>query len=99
MTTTPIQPRLKPIYPAYRLDDCVFRIGAQLGITAEFEDPEGHLWALVSALDGRPLASVISAVRDEFPELTEQDVLDGVEMLDNEGFLEGYSGVGAGVKG
>lgn len=88
VTTTPIQPRLKPIYPAYRLDDCVFRIGAQLGITAEFEDPEGHLWALVSALDGRPLASVISAVRDEFPELTEQDVRDGVEMLDNEGFLE-----------
>lgn len=88
MTKMPLQPRLKPIYPAYQLNDCVFRIGAQLGITAEFEDPDGHLWALVSALDGRPFSSVISAVRDQFPGLTERDILEGVELLDGEGFLE-----------
>lgn len=88
MTTLPERPRIKPIYPAYRLDERVFRIGAQLGITAEFDDPEGHLWGVVSALDGKPLQSAISAVQEQFPELTEQDVLDGVSLLENHGFLE-----------
>ena len=71
-----------------RLDDRVFRIGAQLGITAEFDDPEHQLWSLVAALDGRPLPDVVQAVQREFPELTEQDVLDGITLLDQEGFLE-----------
>ncbi|WP_454158556.1 ThiF family adenylyltransferase [Microbacterium lacticum] len=100
MATSPSHPRLKPIYPAYRLDDHVFRIGAQLGITAEFDDPEHQLWSLVTALDGRPLTDVVHAVQREFPELTDQDVLDGISLLDQEGFIEesfpgAESGIGA----
>ncbi|WP_157085824.1 ThiF family adenylyltransferase [Devriesea agamarum] len=88
MDKLPSRPRLKPIYPAYRLDDRVFRIGAQLGITAEFDDPEHQLWALVTALDGRSLHDVVRAVRQDFPELTENDILDGITLLNQEGFLE-----------
>lgn len=88
MTVTPSHPRLKPIYPAYQLDDRVFRIGAQLGITAEFDDPGQKLWSLVAILDGRPLEDVVQTLQQDFPELTEQDILDGIELLDQEGFLE-----------
>ena len=31
------KPRIKQIYPVYRLNEMIFRIGAQLGITIEFE--------------------------------------------------------------
>ncbi|PXA75896.1 heme biosynthesis protein HemY [Auritidibacter sp. NML100628] len=84
----PSNPRLKPIYPAYRVDERVFRIGAQLGITAEFDDPDHQLWLLVTVLDGRPVHDAVRAVQRHFPELTENDILDGIALLDQEGFLE-----------
>ena len=52
-------PRIKPIYPLYRLNKTEFRIGAQLGITAEFTDPDGQLWELAIRLNGRPVEIVI----------------------------------------
>lgn len=82
------KPRIKPIYPLYRLNSKEFRIGAQLGITAEFGDPEGQLWELASRLDGRPVMTVVEEVRKKFPELTVEDVLEGIQLLDNEGFVE-----------
>lgn len=88
MQRTPVRPRLKPIHPAYRLDERAFRIGAQLGITAEFDDPDRQLWCLVTSLDGRPLASAIESVQLEFPQLSTEEILDGIALLDREGFLE-----------
>ncbi|WP_199446259.1 ThiF family adenylyltransferase [Auritidibacter sp. NML100628] len=88
MAKVPSNPRLKPIYPAYRVDERVFRIGAQLGITAEFDDPDHQLWLLVTVLDGRPVHDAVRAVQRHFPELTENDILDGIALLDQEGFLE-----------
>ncbi len=84
----PSHPRIKPIYPVYRLDDRAFRIGAQLGITAEFDDPDQHLWSLVNALDGQPVHAAIKAVQQEFPDLSENEIMDGVALLNQEGFLE-----------
>lgn len=81
-------PRIKPIYPIYRLNDTVFRIGAQLGITAEFADPEGQFWSLVNVLDGRPLSQVVATVRAQHPQLSEQDILQGISLLDREGFVD-----------
>lgn len=82
------KPRIKPIYPLYRLNKKEFRIGAQLGITAEFGDPEGQLWELASRLDGRNVESVINEIIELFPELSVEDVIQGINLLDNEGFLE-----------
>lgn len=70
------QPRVKPIYPLYRLNENEFRIGAQLGITAEFNDPEKQMWELAKRLDGRNLREVINEVRELFPELTVEDILE-----------------------
>lgn len=98
VTTTFSHPRLKPIYPAYRLDDRVFRIGAQLGITAEFDDPEQKLWKIVTVLDGRPLPDIIRIVQQDFPRMTEQDILEGITLLDQEGFLEeGFPGANSDI--
>lgn len=88
MRSIATRPRIKPIYPAYRLDERVFRIGAQLGISAEFDDPEGQLWTLVSVLDGRPLADAVSPVLEKYPELREKDVIEAVGLLEQEGFVE-----------
>ncbi|WP_017471376.1 ThiF family adenylyltransferase [Amphibacillus jilinensis] len=81
-------PRIKPIYPLYRLNKEEFRIGAQLGITAEFGDPDGHLWELASRLDGRNLEHVIKDMIETFPELSRKDIIEGIDLLNNEGFLE-----------
>lgn len=82
------QPRIKPIYPVYRLNETTFRIGAQLGITTEFEDPEGKLYELVKVLDGRKLETVIKHMKIQFPDLTDQDIFEGLDILNNEGLLE-----------
>lgn len=82
-------PQVKPIYPIYRLDGRTFRIGAQLGITAEFDDPDGQMWTLVSNLDGRDLSEVVDAVLARHPELSAGDVTDGVALLASHGFLAG----------
>jgi molybdopterin/thiamine biosynthesis adenylyltransferase len=82
-------PRIKRIYPVYRLTDSSFRIGAQFGITAEFDDPEGQVWALVHLLDGaRPLAAIVDEMQRRFPHLSATDVEHGILALDDEGFIE-----------
>ncbi|HEV8632811.1 MAG TPA: ThiF family adenylyltransferase [Chloroflexota bacterium] len=82
-------PRVKPIYPVYRVTDTSFRIGAQFGITAEFDDAEGQVWALVQLLDGtRDFPAIVAEMRDRFPGLTDDDIERGILALDQEGFLE-----------
>lgn len=88
MRTKYKRPRIKPIYPLYRLNKKEFRIGAQLGITAEFGDQDGQLWELASRLDGRPIEVVIDEMQILFPNLTSDDIVEGIELLDREGFLE-----------
>ncbi|MEY8742753.1 ThiF family adenylyltransferase [Bacillales bacterium AN1005] len=39
-------------------------------------------------MDGRNLREVINEVRELFPELTVEDILEGVQLLDEEGFIE-----------
>lgn len=81
-------PRIKPIYPLYKLNNHEFRIGAQLGITAEFCDPDEQLWELASRLDGRSIESIITEIQALFPDLKDEDIIEGIELLDKEGFIE-----------
>lgn len=92
-----MKPRIKPIYPLFRLNKTTFRIGAQLGISAEFGDPEGQLWELATRLTGKSVEQVICEVKGLFPDLTDKDILDAIEMLDNEGFVEENSDNKSGV--
>lgn len=82
-------PRVKPIYPVYRVTGSTFRVGAQVGITREFDDPDGQVWELVRLLDGtRSVHDIVSAMRDRYPSLSAGDVEDVIRALDQEGLLD-----------
>lgn len=83
-----INPRIKPIYPVYQLNEQLFRIGAQLAITTEFEDPEGKLFELVRILDGRNIDDIVEYMTTMFSDLTKDDVMDGLDILSNENLIE-----------
>jgi molybdopterin/thiamine biosynthesis adenylyltransferase len=81
--------RFKPIYPVYRVTGSTFRIGAQLGITAEIYDPEGQGWLLAHLMDGtRSFHEIVTAMQAQFPSLGREDIEEGVEAFDQQGFLE-----------
>src|SRR4051794_25300407 len=83
------RPRLKPIYPLYRLDDDTIRVGAQRQLTLEFRDPRGHVWELLRLADGsRDVVSLIQDMRCRFPELSDDAVMDGLERLDRVALLD-----------
>lgn len=83
-------PRIKKIYPIYRMSSTTFRIGAQRGITKEFDDPTNQLWTLAHLLDGRAIDKVLLAEKKAFPDInmTDDYILDGIRLLDSEGFIE-----------
>lgn len=83
-------PRIKPIYPMYQMDPDTFRIGAQIGITKEFKDPTHQLWNLSKLLNGQSINKVLEKEQKLFPQvhMTDQYILDGVALLDKEGFIE-----------
>lgn len=83
------RPRLKPIYPLYRLDQTRVRVGAQRGLTVEFRDPAGQVWELLHLADGsRSLAQLIADMRTRFPQLSAEDVVRGLAEMDRAGLLD-----------
>lgn len=83
-----LRPVIKGCMPVYRLSESVFRIGAQLGVTSQFTDPKGQMWTLIQVLDGRSLNEIVAAVVTDHPELTENDVISALQILDESGFLD-----------
>jgi molybdopterin/thiamine biosynthesis adenylyltransferase len=82
-------PRIKPIYPKYQLNEECFRIGAQLGITTEFEDSTKEFWTLTNKLTGdRKVEDIVLEMQREYPHLTDTDILDGINLLNEQGVLE-----------
>lgn len=82
-------PRIKPIYPLYQLNETSFRIGAQLGITTEFDDEEGQFWTLSNLMDGhRTFSEIAIEMTKKYPELTPSDVKKGIDFLNAEGLVE-----------
>lgn len=82
------RPVIKRSMPVYHLTDTIFRIGAQLGITSQFNDPKGHMQCLIAALDGSDLQHIIQRVQETYPNLSNSDILQGLEVLDQQGFLD-----------
>lgn len=84
------RPRIKSIYPIYKLNNESFRIGAQIGITKEFIDPTHQLWTLVNLLDGRPIEEILKQEKAAFPNLnlTDNYILDGIDLLSKEELIE-----------
>lgn len=63
-------PRIKEIYPIYKLHDNLFRVGSQIGITTEISDEDDKMWSLVNILDGRAINDVVDIMLTKYPDLT-----------------------------
>jgi len=75
-----MKPKIKTVYPVYRVREDLLRIGAEPGITDDVEESHGEMARFLSLLDGqKDIKEVTRAMQGEFPEITEQDVL---ELLD-----------------
>ena len=81
-------PRIKEIYPIYKLHDNLIRVGSQIGITTEISDEDDKMWSLVNILDGRAINDVVDIMLTKYPDLTEQDIIGAIEILDKEGVIE-----------
>ncbi|MGO2564268.1 MAG: ThiF family adenylyltransferase [Brochothrix thermosphacta] len=82
-------PRIKPIYPLYKLNKKNFRVGAQLGITTEFDDEKGQFWILSNLMDGfRTFKQIVFEMKNIYPELTSIDIEKGIDLLNEEGLVE-----------
>lgn len=64
-----------------------------MNITREFEDPTGQLWDFVKRLDGRELPLIEADLQAIYPEVTHDDIVFALELLDKEGFIEEYQDV------
>lgn len=85
-----LRPIIKKTLPIYRLNDSVFRIGAQLGITSEFTDSKHEMWDLVHALDGSEWPQVRSRIKQSHPNLSDADIDDGLNTLDKLGYVDEF---------
>lgn len=82
-------PRIKPIYPLYKLNKKNFRVGAQLGVTTEFDDEKGQFWILSNLMDGfRTFKQIVFEMKNIYPELTSIDIEKGIDLLNEEGLVE-----------
>lgn len=84
------RPCIKDIYPIYKLSDTMFRIGAQINITTEFNDPTGELWELVTRLNGTELNIIFKEMKELFPNITLSAIEYGIDLLANEGLIEEF---------
>lgn len=46
------------------------------------------MWSLVNILDGRTINDVVDIMLTKYPDLTEQDIIGAIELLDKEGLLK-----------
>lgn len=82
------RPVIKRTLPIYRLDNSVFRIGAQLGTTSEFTDPKCEMWDLVQSLNGSEWQTIVKRMKDMHPRLSEKDIEKGLSDLDKLGYVD-----------
>jgi len=84
------RPRIKPEHDAFLTREGNVRIGGGVhGIAAEIEDPDGWVWTLVKACDGkRDRAEVVAEVRQDHPYLSDQDVTTAIDDLASAGHIE-----------
>ena len=83
-------PRVKPEHTPIRASGGRIRIGGAIqGIAAEILDPTGAIWTLLDCLDGsRSVRDVVAEVRLRHPDLTSDNVLQGLAQLIDAGHVE-----------
>jgi molybdopterin-synthase adenylyltransferase len=84
-------PMIKHAMGASRVSPTAIILGAlQWGIGVELTDDErGTLWTLLQLMDGsRTRAEIVTAMQSEYPDLDGASILDAIDSLVAEGFVE-----------
>lgn len=88
----PQKPKIKSLYPIYKVTDDLIRIGAEPNVTADVDNSDGMMHSFLELLDGtRRAEDIVAELRKQYPETTMQDVLDGLHVLMNLNFIEDAS--------
>lgn len=83
-------PRVRTQHRPHRYGNDRIRIG---GTTREINDPEGHVWAALNAMDGtRTPQEVVARMRRAYPRLTEAEATGIVDRLLTSGYVEDAAG-------
>jgi molybdopterin-synthase adenylyltransferase len=84
------RPRVKPEHAPYRIKGGKIRIGGvSFGIAAEIEDPDGSVWAMLSAMDGsRSLDEVVAHVAEAYPGERREQLAAAAQQLIESGYVE-----------
>ena len=58
-------------------------LGSQIGITTEISDEDDKMWSLVNIFRWKDyLMSVVDIMLTKYPDLTEQDIIGAIELLE-----------------
>lgn len=87
------KPRKKQAYPHVVLGGNLYIAG--FGQHTKYEDPDGCVRRLIELMDGsHTVKNIIEIICGEFPNLTETIVIDAIQDIDNDGFLEEAAHIG-----
>ncbi|MBW6439288.1 ThiF family adenylyltransferase [Actinoplanes hulinensis] len=90
MASVEWRPRIKPEHGLYRMPDGRVRIGgAVYGVAAEVDDPDGLVWAMLSAADGtRSVEDIAAHVTATFEHEEPATVIASVQRFIDAGYLD-----------
>jgi molybdopterin-synthase adenylyltransferase len=82
------RPKFKQIHPVIEMEPGLIRLGELFGTAIELEDPDGSIRQLIKLMDGtRTVEQIYKDLSVDYVNLTMQDVIEGVEGLNEYGFL------------
>ncbi|SDJ06541.1 ThiF family adenylyltransferase [Alteribacillus bidgolensis] len=83
--------KFKETIPFFVLDNEI-QIGEEEGVAGFLEDPDGSVKLLVENLDGsKDIEEIIHLVQKQYPNISDEEITNALEVLANEGYLENAS--------
>ncbi|MGF9942858.1 ThiF family adenylyltransferase [Priestia megaterium] len=86
-----MKPKFKETIPVFFINDEI-HIGEEDGVAGVIEDPNGSIKYLISLINGKnSIEEIVHLVQQKYPNIKENEVLDGIKALDTEKYLEDNS--------
>ena len=84
-----MKPKIKAIYPVYRVSSDTIRVGAQIGISGDIKDQDGCITYLLQLCGGQhSIDDVLQILRTKYPYITRVQIEKAIQELDNQCYLE-----------
>ncbi|MED4129618.1 ThiF family adenylyltransferase [Shouchella miscanthi] len=86
-----MKPKFKETIPYFFLNNEI-QIGEEEGLAGIISDPTGSISYLIKQLDGkRTISEIVEEVQNKFPSINSDEIIEGITVLGNEGYLEDNS--------